>query len=429
MSTEKSTDQHPRQHPGQEHAPGGLRATSRRRKARGAAAFLGIAALVGGGQVWNGTEQAAALDGAVTSWISPSSGGVAGAPADRGRGNRELQDGLERLVEEDGFPGVLANVVDERGRSRDYTAGVGNIDTGRRVPADGQVRIGSNTKTFTATVVLQLVDEGLVDLDAPIETYLPGLVRGEGIDAHRITVRNLLQHTSGLPNYTAHISLDFFATRDQFVHPHDNLALALAHPADFQPGEQWAYSNTNYTLLGLLIERVTARPLAEQITERIVEPLDLEGTYVPLPGEREIRERHPRGYHPLPDGTMGDITVMDPSWGGAAGDMVSTTRDLNTFFSALPGGELLSPELWAEMTTTVPLPEGYPGDGYGLGLMTTELSCGEVVYGHGGDIPGYSTRGGATADGEAVAIAVTSLTPDLEINQHVEDLVDVALCD
>ena len=119
-----------------------------------------------------------------------------------------VQQGLSALVRSDGLPAALASVKDRAGRTRTYTAGVGDLATGSKVPEDGQVRIGSNTKVFTAVVVLQLVGEGKIGLDATVDTYLPGLVRGEGIDGRRITVRQLLQHTSGLPNYTANVGDD-----------------------------------------------------------------------------------------------------------------------------------------------------------------------------------------------------------------------------
>lgn len=391
---------------------------------RALAALLAAGAVVGG---LAGTAPAAGAAGRA----EPGPTAVA-SPTRPAAPDRELQVALDGLVADHGFPGVLATVVDARGRERDDTAGVGDLATGRRVPPDGQVRIGSNTKTFTASVVLQLVAEGKVALDEPVETYLPGVVRGEGIDATAITVRNLLQHTSGLAEYLLGMDLgsppDFFSIRDRYWQPRDLVDLSLAQGADFQPGERWAYSNTNYVLAGLIVERVTGRPLAEQVTERIIEPLGLHDTYVPLPGERDLRGRHPQGYHPRPDGTLDDITRLDPSMGGAAGDMVSTPSDLNRFFAALVAGEVVPAAQLEQMQTTVPMPPEYPGDGYGLGLISTELSCGVVAWGHGGDIPGYSSRGGVVADGRAATIVTTSLVPSMEALAAAEQAVDTALC-
>ncbi|WP_078945883.1 serine hydrolase domain-containing protein [Streptomyces exfoliatus] len=335
-----------------------------------------------------------------------------------------VQQGLEALVR-DGQPAALATVQDRAGRSRTYTAGVGDLATGAKVPRDGQVRIGSNTKTFTAVVVLQLVGEGKVDLDADVDTYLPGLVRGNGIDGRHITVRQLLQHTSGLPEYGTHISDDEMAHR--YFEPRDLVDIALRHKAEFAPGKKWSYSNTNYILAGLIAQKVTGRPLAEEIDRRIVRPLGLRHTYFPAPGDKTIREPHPRGYHRLTaDEPLRDFTEIDPSAGGAAGQMISTNSDVNRFFTALLDGELLPAAQLAQMRTTVPV--GNTGAGYGLGLMSRPLTCGGVYWGHGGDIVGYETRGGATDDGRAVNIAVTSIPVEIAGTRRVEAVVDKALC-
>jgi D-alanyl-D-alanine carboxypeptidase len=315
---------------------------------------------------------------------------------------------LDALVSQEKFPAALAS-VSKNGRTTSLAAGSSRLGRQVPVPLDGQVRAGSNTKTFTAVVVLQLVAEGLVDLDAPIEKYLPGLVRGEGIDGTKITVRQLLQHTSGLPNYTAYIGLENFAAlQHKFFQPHDLLAAALAHPADFAPGTKWEYSNTNYLLAGLLIERVTGRPVQEQITGRVIEKAGLRHTYWPQPGDQTIREPHPQGYAGDATGAVIDATEMDPSWGGAAGQLISTPGDLAQVDRALLDGKLLPPAQLAEMRKTVDAPL-MPGWRYGLGLFSVPLSCGGVYWGHGGDIHGYETRGGATEDGRSVGLAVTAL--------------------
>ncbi|MFD8984599.1 serine hydrolase domain-containing protein, partial [Streptomyces sp. NPDC059564] len=236
-----------------------------------------------------------------------------------------VQQGLNALVRSDGLPGALASVQDRWGRTRTYTAGVGDLATGSKVPVDGQVRIGSNTKTFTSVVVLQLVAEGKIGLDEAVDTYLPGLVRGEGIDGSRITVRELLQHTSGLPNYTAYLGDDL-----RHYEPRELVDIALRHKAEFEPGKGWAYSNTNYVLAGLIVLKVTHRPLAEEMDRRIIKPLGLRHTYFPAPGDATIREPHPKGYYQDAAGAPPhDITDMDPSWGWAAGQKISTNSDLN----------------------------------------------------------------------------------------------------
>lgn len=336
-----------------------------------------------------------------------------------------VQQGLNALVRSDGLPAALAAVQDGNGRSRTYTAGVGDLATGSKVPRDGQVRIGSNTKTFTAVVVLQLVGEGRIGLDAPVDTYLPGLVRGEGIDGRQITVRQLLQHTSGLPNYVRYLGDDV-----RYYDPLDLLGIALQHKADFAPGEKWEYSNTNYVLAGLIIQQVTGRPLAEELEQRIITRIGLRHTYFPAPGDVTIRAPHPKGYYQDSAGApLRDGTELDPSWGWAAGQMISTNSDLNRFFTALLAGRLLPAAQLAQMRTTVPAGSPFgSGTRYGLGLVSTPLSCGGVHWGHGGSTTGYETRGGATDDGRAANVAVTVQPTDKATMQHVESVVDRALC-
>ncbi|MFB7217637.1 serine hydrolase domain-containing protein [Streptomyces sp. NPDC056227] len=336
-----------------------------------------------------------------------------------------VQQGLNALVHTDGLPAALAGVKDREGRTRTYTAGVGDLATGAKVPKDGQVRIGSTTKTFTAVVVLQLVGEGKIGLDDTVDTYLPSLVRGEGIDGRHITVRQLLQHTSGLPDYESLIGDDILQHR--YFDPHDLLDIAFQHKADFAPGANWGYSNTNYVVAGLIIQKVTGRPLAEEVDQRVVKRIGLRHTYFPTPGDMTIRETHPQGYHRDSAGApLRDVTEIDPSAGWAAGQMISTNSDLNRFFTALLAGRLLPAAQLAQMRTTVPI--GDTGAGYGLGLMSRPLSCGGVYWGHGGDIPGYETRGGVTDDGRAANVAVTSIPTDGAATKHLESVVDTALC-
>ncbi|MFI5809220.1 serine hydrolase domain-containing protein [Streptomyces sp. NPDC051561] len=350
-----------------------------------------------------------------------------------GHENAALSKGLNRLVKDDKFPAALAATSDRDGRIRNYAFGVADLKTGAKVPVDGQVRAGSNTKTFTSAVVLQLVGEGKVDLDAPIEKYLPKLVRGEGIDGRRITVRQLLNHTSGLPNYTEFMMEDLLKSRHTYYQPRALLDIALEHKAQFAPGTNWAYSNTNYILAGLLIEKVTGRPLDEQITRRVIEPAGLKKTYFPAVGEERIRGVHPKAYYsPKPGAPLEDVTELDPSWGWAAGQIVSTPSDLSRFFKALFDGTLLKPAQVTQLRTTVKVPDSWgagTGARYGLGVTSVPLSCGGRMWGHGGDIPGHATRTGITDDGRPVAIAVTANQPPTEQGlEHAQALLDTAFC-
>ncbi|OJF14253.1 serine hydrolase domain-containing protein [Couchioplanes caeruleus] len=352
---------------------------------------------------------------------------VSAAPA--GATTRDpVRHELRRIVAEDGWPGALASVKGRDGRARDLTAGVAELGTRRPVPVDGQVRIGSNTKTFVAVVILQLVAENKVRLDEPVETYLPRLLRGDGIDGRHITVRQLLQHTSGLPNYTEYLDPDDSAQLTRYYEPRELLDLALAHPAAFAPGAKWAYSNTNYVVLGLLVQKVTGRPIAEEITNRVIHRAKLRHTYFPPVGEQVIRERHPHGYAPDDTGKQIDVTDLDPSWGWAAGQMVATPSDLRKFFAALLDGKLLPTAQLAEMRRTVPAEGSVAGAGYGLGVISFPLSCGRVAWGHGGSIPGYQTRAAAVEGGPAAAVAVTSQPTTDEQNERVFKVLDTALC-
>jgi D-alanyl-D-alanine carboxypeptidase len=339
---------------------------------------------------------------------------------------------MRSIVGVDKYPGALAAVRDKRGRTKHYTAGAGDLRTGAPVPVNGRVRVGSTSKMFAAVVLLQLAEAGDVNLNASVESYLPGLVRSKGVDPGKITVRQLLQHDSGIPDYT---DVMFKVMGDLVKYQHIYLEprqlVDLANTEEGGPaGRGWAYSNTNYVLAGLIAQRVTGRPFNELVTERVIKRAGLRDTYVPGVGEKRIRGRHPKGYQFDPGtGKLLDFTQMDPSWGWAAGQLISTPEDINTFLRALLVGDLLTPRMLAEMRHTIPTPT--PGQRYGLGLFSLSLSCGGVAWGHGGDIPGYSNINAATDDGRGVTLVVTSL--DGSINdpsgrEKRNDLVDAALC-
>ncbi len=347
-------------------------------------------------------------------------------------GRATLARALDEVIRH-GYPGAQV-VVTERGRDRTETAGVGDLASGERFRDGDHIRIGSNTKTFVATVLGQIVSEGKVELDAPLERYLPGVVAGNGNDGNRVTVRNLLQHTSGLPDYLmsgahpnpAQLHPDTEEVRWRRYRPEELVALAMTMPPQFEPGVKAVYTNTNYVLLGMLIERVTGQSVAAQIDRRILAPLGLRETYYPDPGETGLRNPHPTGYHER-DGRRIDFTEMDTSWGAAAGAMVSTGADLNRFFIALLGGKLVPATILAEMQHTMPWDRGEGG--YGLGLVDIPVSCGKRVWGHGGSIMGFETRTGVTEDGRAVTATVNQLPRDQEDFDVMSKAFDAALCE
>ena len=367
-----------------------------------------------------------------------AAGGAASAAPSKGEAE-SLKSRAQGLVGA-GYPAALAAVTDSKGESAGVAVGKGSLETGQAPPLDGEVRIGSNTKTFVAVVVMQMVQEGKVGLDEPIETYLPGLIKGEGIDASRITVRQLLQHTSGRPEHTDYYFSSNAAALENIQHyipARDLLDVALSKPAAFEPGTQWSYSNTNYIVLGMLIERVSQRPVGEQIDQRIIKRLGLSHTYFPGNGEKKIRGSHPQGYHINGEGKLEDVTEMDASLPWAAGAMVSTPSELNTFFQAVFDGRLLTQASIDEMKKGVDTGSG--GMVYGLGLFGTPLSCGGTSWGHGGGIFGYETHNAVGPDGTAVTVAVTALSSAIADQSNLEnsakekagkvdEAVDAALC-
>ncbi|MEU6585480.1 serine hydrolase domain-containing protein [Nocardia sp. NPDC046763] len=334
-----------------------------------------------------------------------------------------MQSDLDALTA-GGVAGAIAT-IDTPHTSIVLTSGVADRSTNEPMPDHGQVRIGSVTKTFTAAIVMQLVAEGRIKLDAPIDTYLPGALAGDGIDGRVITVRQIMQHRSGIPEFSGQPGADELvaASENTVLTPTEALAIALRQPAKFAPGTQFSYTNTNYIVLGMLIEKVTGRTYSTELEERIVRPLGLHDTYLPGPGERDIRGEHPHGYQDGPGGVT-DVSRIEPSIPWSAGALVSTGHDLNTFWRALVDGKVVPSRELAEMTTPQIAATEEEGLGYGLGVGSTELSCGVRFIGHSGGIPGYYTNSGAT-DKRAVTITLTQ-APRTAAN--VQAMLEHALC-
>ncbi|MCO5993857.1 serine hydrolase domain-containing protein [Actinoallomurus rhizosphaericola] len=340
----------------------------------------------------------------------------------------DVREILQRLTAVDGAPGALAEVSDAHGRTV-MTSGA--ADTGTRAPMAGgsRFRIGSMTKMFVATVVLQLVGEHRVALDAPVERYLPGVIRGNGNDGRDITVRQLLQHTSGLPDYLSYLTPQQILN-DPLAHhdPRDLVGIALAHPSLFAPGTGWKYSNTNYLLAGMLIENVTGHPYGQEIDRRVSRRLGLRDTSVPG-DEPGISGTHPRGYAKPGSSGLVDVTAFNPSVAGASGAMISSGADLDRFLGALVNGRLLRPAELRAMMTTRPTGDS-SGRAYGLGLQSRPLPCGGLYWGHDGDIFGFETMGGVTPSGRAVTV-MANLDPGGSDAQDADmrTAVTTALCE
>ncbi|MDX2689844.1 serine hydrolase domain-containing protein [Streptomyces scabiei] len=329
------------------------------------------------------------------------------APAPAGTDHTATRKAMDAAVVKDGVPGVALQAKDKRGVWK-ATSGVGDTRTGKPRSAHDRYRVGSITKTFVSTVLLQLEAEGRLSLDDKVDTWLPGLVRGNGHDGRAVTLRQLLNHTSGIYDYTSDeefgrtyfLKDGFFRHRYDTIPPKRLVAVAMKHKPDFAPGTDWSYSNTNYVLAGMVIGKVTGNPYGDEVRARVIEPLGLRSTLVPgtypkVPGPSS------RAYGKLARTATGptyDVTELNPSLASAAGEMISDSGDLNRFYSALLKGRLLPPKQLAEMKTTIKVDE-IPGAGYGLGLIERRLSCGITVWGHGGGIHGSTSEAVTTSDG------------------------------
>ena len=286
------------------------------------------------------------------------------APPPVGRVLREIPPGAKSVI-------VFVSVA-----GKEYVATAGS----RRPGADQRFRIGSVTKTFTATIVFQLVQEGKLRLDSTLEEHLPGVVPRGG----EITIRHLLGHRSGLANITDYPEWLNQAERSPSTSPINSLRFAASKPLAFRPGSQERYSNTNYIALGLVIEKVTGRSYAEELEERVLDPLGLERTE--LPTTRRLSDLDDAGYNPnLP-------------W--AAGAIVSNAHDLSRFYSALLSGRILSAASLRAMKDTAKTDGVF---GTGLGIFSTDLACGRS-WGHDGYIVDYQTLVIASEEGDRVAV-------------------------
>ncbi|MFH8369765.1 serine hydrolase domain-containing protein [Streptomyces sp. NPDC018031] len=367
------------------------RRTAARRTARTGAAGLAVTALA-------------------VSLLAAPAWADSGRAADRrtgGAGHEAVRRAMDAVVR-GGIPGITVQVRDDEGVWRS-AAGVGNLRTGKPRGVADRFRVASITKTFVATVLLQLEAEGRLDLDDTVDRWLPGLVRGHGHDGRRITVRQLLNHTSGVYDFlddreyldTYVFAPGFLKHRHDTRTPQEAVDVAMAHPPYFAPGAGQRYSNTNYVLAALVLEAVSGNSYEDEVRERIVEPLGLRGTV--LPGDTAHMPRpSSRAYSTLSEDPAAtriyDVTVQNASQTWAEGDIISTTGDLSRFLSALLRGRLLpAPQLKA-MMTTVPDPEN-PSAGYGLGISRYRTSCGTTVWGHSGGWIGSLSEAVSTVDG------------------------------
>ncbi|GLY28128.1 serine hydrolase domain-containing protein [Kineosporia sp. NBRC 101731] len=299
-----------------------------------------------------------------------------------------------------GSSGFLTRVYDGS-RISTATAGLANRDTGQRMKNKSQYEVGSQTKTFVAVLVMQLVADHRVDLDTPVETYLPGVVP----NGANITVRMLLQHTSGLGDYLDDPGLneEFFEDPTTIFDAQRLLEGAFTLDPLFAPGTDWSYSNTNYIVLGEMLRKLTGKPVRDLIEQKIARPANLSETFLADDArDRSAAADYAHGYGVDLSTTpydYYDVTEWSLSSAGTAGALVSTARDLSKFYSALIGGKLIPDVQLKQMMTAVDTTApGQDPTGYGLGLQYWKTPCGEL-WGHSGLVFGHRSTTAVSLDG------------------------------
>jgi D-alanyl-D-alanine carboxypeptidase len=326
---------------------------------------------------------------------------------------------LARSLVKAGAPGAIVYVRTPKA-THSGAAGFADVSAHATMRASFRYRIASVTKAYIAVVVLQLEAEGRLDIDDPVERWLPGLVPNGGA----ITLRELLNHTSGIFNYTDDQAFiqRLIADPGRTWMPSELLAVGLSHTPFFAPGANWGYSNTNYILLGLVVEAVTGQPLAQSLQERIFTPLSLTATSFPSAIALDMDFVH--GYVRLIEGApLVDITpALSPSWAWAAGGIVSNARDVTTFYRALLAGRLIPPAQLNEMK----VPATTAGT-YGLGIYALFTKCGRA-FGHPGDLFGWRNEAIATANGKREAVVMVNVDTSSLPWERLEAVAETALC-
>lgn len=293
---------------------------------------------------------------------------------------QEISVNVNRALKQHNIPGAIVGVWTRDDGLWLRAFGKSDIFSGKDLRWNEKMRIGSITKTFTATVALQLIQDRKIRLDEPLANYIPAIPQ-----AAKITIRQLLNHTSGIFDYTS--DKDFwpkvFANPLKTWSPQELVDIAATHPLNFVPGTSWGYSNTNYVLLGMIIEMATGRKIEDEIRRRILEPLDLKRTT--FPDYSYIEGEYSHGYMDRDaSGKLNDVTILDPSFAWSAGAMISDLQDLAIWARILESGRLLSVRMKEEQFNFVDT--GQPHLKYGLGVAR----FGDFI-GHDGGIPGYNS--------------------------------------
>jgi D-alanyl-D-alanine carboxypeptidase len=360
--------------------------------------------------------------------------GFAAAPTASANGTgqpsaAEIQRALDDVVTA-GAPGALA-LVRSGDRTLRLTSGYGNLAPQTPIRVSDRTRIGGLSKSFTATVVLQLVGERRLALDDTLERWLPGVIS----NGAAITVRQLLNHTSGIYDYAGDPTVLAPYLSGDLTHifdPQFGVQVAAAHGPLFPPGSALAYSNTNTLLLAMIVERVTGNSFPSELRRRIVKPLGLRDTSYPM--SSEIGGSHVHGYLIFEEGPF-DVTPWSPTLFGAGGAILSNVDDVADFYRALLRKRLVSQRLLKAMKTIDPaatggVPDaGILGGGWGLGLLREEFPCGEA-WGHDSETPGYMTAAWNSKNGnhQVVVVVNSSFSHDEPVSEAMRAVLTTAYC-
>ena len=298
----------------------------------------------------------------------------------------QLQAVLEAAVAspETNYPGAVLHVSSPELGSWTGAAGLGNTETNSAMQPHDKFRASSLTKPFISVVILQLVEERLFALDDLMTSVLPGSITGKFANTDQITVRMLLSHTAGMPEFIELAFPEIIAKPEKVWTAEEFLDFASTQEPWFTPGELVGYSNTDYTLLGMIIEEATGKSWREEIRERIFEPLNLENTLLPDPSDMTIPGDHARGYADLGGGIMDATEIVNASVVGAPGghSMVTNAEDLSRFMDAVMTGKLFQePGTLIEMLNSPDVgwfsnPDENLFSGYSLGLMEVDFGSG-----------------------------------------------------
>ena len=362
------------------------------------------------------------ITGLALSMYGSSTTALAAAPPTTSALGRRLQSQVEAQMKAMQVPGAVIFVQGAGSESWTASLGTSNLATHAPMSPDMHFRIGSITKTFVGTVILQLVDEGKLKLDDPISKYQPKVPNGD-----HITIREVLNMSSGLYNYSEDNDLDKILDAETYGHnmnrvwkPKELLAIAFKHPPYFAPGKGFHYSNTNYILLGLMIKQITGHAVEDEIQQRILTPLGMCHTSMPKLTSSTIPNPYPRGYTFVTPATQTkhsggtsasnpiDTTKMNPSWGWTAGNMISTVHDLQIWAKALATGKLLSAATQKERLSWLTITGVSPTYSLKYGLAIADFNG---FIGHNGGLPGFQTFMGYMPEKNEMIVVLTNLQP------------------